>query len=105
LRFRGAAQIKSLLLFNINRRLSAHPLQFRGQSRRGHLARHGVQLLCQQFPDLSGQCSLGAVANVGIANYVFTNQYSWWLAGISGVAVGAVWNYAATSVFTWRIAK
>jgi dolichol-phosphate mannosyltransferase len=47
-------------------------------------------------------CSLGAIANVGIANYVFANRYSWWLAGVAGVIVGAVWNYAATSVFTWR---
>jgi dolichol-phosphate mannosyltransferase len=50
-------------------------------------------------------CSLGAVANVGIANYMFTNLYSWWLAGVAGVIIGAVWNYAVTSVFTWRVAK
>ena len=47
-------------------------------------------------------CSIGAVANVGIANFMFGEQYSWWLSGISGVLVGAVWNYAASSVFTWR---
>jgi dolichol-phosphate mannosyltransferase len=50
-------------------------------------------------------CSLGAITNVGIANYMFINLYSWWLSGVAGVIVGAVWNYAATSVFTWRVAK
>lgn len=50
-------------------------------------------------------CSLGAVANVGIASVMFTNHYSWWLAGIAGTLVGAVWNYAAASVFTWRGAR
>jgi dolichol-phosphate mannosyltransferase len=50
-------------------------------------------------------CSLGAVANVGIANYMFSNAYAWWLSGVGGVIIGAVWNYAATSVFTWRVAK
>ena len=50
-------------------------------------------------------CALGAIANVGIAKYMFTNLYSWWLSGIAGVIVGAVWNYAATSAFTWRVVK
>jgi dolichol-phosphate mannosyltransferase len=26
----------------------------------------------------------------------------WWLAGLAGVLIGAVWNYAVTSVFVWR---
>jgi dolichol-phosphate mannosyltransferase len=48
-------------------------------------------------------CSIGAVANVGIASYVFRSDQSWWLAGVAGAAVGAVWNYAISSVFTWRV--
>ena len=47
-------------------------------------------------------CSIGAVANVGIASALFRQDYSWWLAGLAGVLVGAVWNYATTSIFTWR---
>ncbi|MGK6319084.1 glycosyltransferase [Sphingomonas sp. DT-204] len=48
-------------------------------------------------------CSIGAIANVGIANYLFADyHYGWWAAGLAGILVGAVWNYAATSVFTWR---
>jgi dolichol-phosphate mannosyltransferase len=47
-------------------------------------------------------CGLGAIANIGAASYVFQHHYSWWLSGIAGVAIGAVWNYAATSLFTWR---
>ncbi|MEM9286190.1 MAG: GtrA family protein, partial [Pseudomonadota bacterium] len=47
-------------------------------------------------------CSLGAAANVGVANVVFERDYSWWLAAISGVMVGAVWNYAVSTVFTWK---
>jgi dolichol-phosphate mannosyltransferase len=47
-------------------------------------------------------CSLGAVANVGIANVLFERDYAWWLSGIAGIAVGVVWNFAATSIFTWR---
>ena len=47
-------------------------------------------------------CSIGAVANVGIASTLFRQDYSWWLAGLAGVLVGAVWNYATTSIFAWR---
>jgi dolichol-phosphate mannosyltransferase len=47
-------------------------------------------------------CSVGAIGNVGIAAYVFQEDQSWWLAGAAGAVVGAVWNYAMSSVFTWR---
>jgi dolichol-phosphate mannosyltransferase len=45
-------------------------------------------------------CGLGAVANVGIAA-VIAGNHAWWLAGLAGAAVSAVWNYAMSSVFTW----
>ncbi|MGE5539030.1 MAG: glycosyltransferase [Gemmatimonas sp.] len=47
-------------------------------------------------------CGLGAVANVGVASYLFAQRETWWLAGIAGILVGSVWNYAVSSVFTWR---
>jgi dolichol-phosphate mannosyltransferase len=48
-------------------------------------------------------CGFGAVANVGIANLLFTQQHAfWWAAGIAGAAISAVWNYAVTSALTWR---
>jgi dolichol-phosphate mannosyltransferase len=48
-------------------------------------------------------CSIGAIANVGIAKFAFDNQhFSWIVAGLAGTVVGAVFNYAMSSVFTWR---
>jgi dolichol-phosphate mannosyltransferase len=47
-------------------------------------------------------CALGAVTNVGIAGYVFSRNEVWWLAGLAGIVVGSVWNYAVSSVFTWK---
>jgi dolichol-phosphate mannosyltransferase len=45
-------------------------------------------------------CGLGAAANVGIAASI-AGQHSWWLAGLAGAAVSAVWNYVMSSIFTW----
>jgi len=47
-------------------------------------------------------CGVGAVANVGIASAMFQRQHVWWLSGLAGIAVGLVWNYAISSVYTWR---
>lgn len=46
-------------------------------------------------------CSVGAVANVGVAQFIYGMQYRWWIAGLAGAALGAVWNYAVSSIFTW----
>ena len=47
-------------------------------------------------------CSVGALANVGIASILFRTQTSWWLAATAGILIGAVWNYALTSIYTWQ---
>jgi dolichol-phosphate mannosyltransferase len=47
-------------------------------------------------------CSVGAVANVGVASWVYGEQATWWLAGTAGALMGGVFNYAASSTFTWR---
>jgi dolichol-phosphate mannosyltransferase len=46
-------------------------------------------------------CGLGAVANVGIASYLFASHAQWVVAALAGIAVGAVWNYAITQLYTW----
>jgi dolichol-phosphate mannosyltransferase len=47
-------------------------------------------------------CSIGALANVGVASYFFAQEYFWGLSAIAGVLVGMVWNYAVTATYTWR---
>ena len=46
-------------------------------------------------------CSIGALANVGIATYLFENPTQWVLAALAGVLVVAVWNFAVTQIYTW----
>jgi dolichol-phosphate mannosyltransferase len=63
----------------------------------------GFRALAGGVATFLAACSIGALANVGIANYLFSDrQYVWWLAGLAGILVGAVWNYASTSIITWR---
>ncbi|MGB0712467.1 MAG: glycosyltransferase [Gammaproteobacteria bacterium] len=54
-------------------------------------------------------CSLGALANVGIATYLFRSEFlghiGWVMSAVAGILVGAVWNYAVTSVYTWNKPK
>jgi dolichol-phosphate mannosyltransferase len=51
-------------------------------------------------------CSIGAIANVGIASYLFGVMDTFWLvSALAGILVGVVWNYAVTSVYTWRVPR
>jgi dolichol-phosphate mannosyltransferase len=47
-------------------------------------------------------CSVGGVANVGIGTWVNAQDGRWFLAGLAGVVIGAVWNFAASSFVTWK---
>lgn len=46
--------------------------------------------------------ALGAVANIGIGTWMAGHDERWWVAGVAGVLVGAVWNFAMSSALTWR---
>jgi dolichol-phosphate mannosyltransferase len=47
-------------------------------------------------------CAAGALTNVGLASWLYTEREVWWVAGIAGAAMGAFWNYAMSSLFIWR---
>ena len=46
-------------------------------------------------------CGLGAVVNILVARDLYAMTQMWLLAGAGGAAVGALLNYALTSMFTW----
>lgn len=47
-------------------------------------------------------CSLGALANIGVAAYAFAQKGQWAVSAAAGIMVGMLWNYLATARFTWR---
>ncbi|MEX8517385.1 MAG: glycosyltransferase family 2 protein [Leptothrix sp. (in: b-proteobacteria)] len=46
-------------------------------------------------------CSIGAVANVGVASYIHGGNGNWLVSGLAGIVVGTVWNYGATAYLVW----
>lgn len=59
--------------------------------------------LLQGWFSFSLACGVGAAANIGIASWFFDRKPDFWLlSALAGVLVGSVWNYAVTSVYTWR---
>ena len=47
-------------------------------------------------------CSVGGVASYAVASLGYRAGFPWIVAGLMGLLIGSVWNYAVTSLFTWR---
>jgi dolichol-phosphate mannosyltransferase len=76
--------------FTLNNLFTYHDQRLTGRAFWGGLIR--FQLIC----------AIGAISNIGVASFIYSGDQNWWLAGLGGVVMGAVWNYAVTSVFVWR---
>ena len=44
----------------------------------------------------------GAISNVGLATWLYSEHSVWWVAGAAGSVMGALWNYLMSSRFVWR---
>lgn len=47
-------------------------------------------------------CSVGVLANLAVASLFYVYEPIWWAAGTAGALTGAVWNFTASSLLTWR---
>ena len=47
--------------------------------------------------------TVGALANISIASWLYANDSVWWIAGIAGALMSTVWNYALSNLFVWRV--
>lgn len=47
-------------------------------------------------------CSVGALANVGVAGWLYESDQYWLISALAGILVGTLWNYAITSLYTWK---
>jgi dolichol-phosphate mannosyltransferase len=62
---------------------------------------HGWQLL-SGITSFYLACSIGGAISVVLADFLFGYGIPWWMSGLLGAIVGAVWNFAITSSFTWQ---
>ncbi len=46
-------------------------------------------------------CSAGAIINLIVATYLYERGLPWYVAGLLGAAVGAIWNYSLTYHYAW----
>ena len=47
-------------------------------------------------------CSFGFLSNISVAEWIFTIDRTWWIAGFTGALISAVWNYAVSAALVWR---
>jgi dolichol-phosphate mannosyltransferase len=46
-------------------------------------------------------CSIGALINIAVAEWLFIKSLPYWSAGLAGAVVAALWNFFTTASFTW----
>jgi dolichol-phosphate mannosyltransferase len=62
----------------------------------------GTRQLVDGWVSFCAVCSVGLIANVGVAAFVHDAQNGEWaISALIGVLLGAVWNYALSSRFVW----
>jgi dolichol-phosphate mannosyltransferase len=47
-------------------------------------------------------CSVGVYINLRLADSAIAAGWPWYFAGLFGLAIGSIWNYGVTQLFTWR---
>jgi len=46
-------------------------------------------------------CGIGAFINVAVADWLFEQSLAYWVAGLAGALIAALWNFFTTASFTW----
>ncbi len=46
-------------------------------------------------------CSVGAVINVAVGDWLYLQSVPYWAAGLAGAAIAAVWNFLTTASLAW----
>jgi dolichol-phosphate mannosyltransferase len=92
----GTAQTLGTIVAMVANFQLNNQLTYRAQRLKGTRAWRGLVLFLIV-------CSLGAIANVGIAKALYAENGHSLFSGAAGAAVGVVWNYAVSSTLVWRV--
>ena len=92
--FRAAQVIATLAAMTSNFLLN-NELTYRDRRLKGFALIKGFVLFC-------ALCSVGVLANVDLASWLYVERPIWWVAGAIGAAMSVLWNYAMSTLFVWR---
>ena len=76
--------------FILNNEITYRPYRFRGPG------------MVVGFLAFALGCSVGALANLNVASWLYRADQTWWLAGLAGALLSVVWNYAVSTNLIWR---
>ncbi len=93
--FAGAQTLGTFIAMAANFQLN-NQLTYRAQRLKGNKAWAGLLLFLLV-------CSLGAIANIGIARALYAENGHDILSGAAGAVIGVVWNYAVSATLVWRV--
>jgi len=90
-----AAQIIATFVAMTSNFLLNNELTYRDRRLKGFAMLRGFVLFC-----LIG--SVGVLANVDLASFLYGERSVWWVAGAVGAVMTVLWNYAMSTLFVWR---
>ena len=76
--------------FILNNEITYRAYRYRGPS------------LIGGFAAFAMGCSVGALANIDVASWLYRDNQTWWVAGLAGALLSVVWNYAVSTNLVWR---
>ena len=92
--FRVAQIIATIVAMTSNFVLN-NELTYRDRRLKGFGLVRGFVLFCLV-------CSVGVLANVDLASWLYVERPIWWVAGAVGAVMSVLWNYAMSTLFVWR---
>jgi dolichol-phosphate mannosyltransferase len=90
-----AAQIIATFVAMTSNFLLNNELTYRDRRLKGWGMLRGFVLFCLF-------ASLGVLANVDLASWLYVERPIWWVAGAVGAVMSVLWNYAMSTLFVWR---
>jgi dolichol-phosphate mannosyltransferase len=90
-----AAQVIATLVAMTSNFLLNNEITYRDRRLGGMAALRGFVLFCLF-------ASVGAFANIDLAEWLYRGASVWWAAGAAGAVMSALWNYAMSTLFVWR---
>ena len=91
----GLAQLVATLLamasnFVLNNEITFARFRFKGLS------------LIPGFLAFAAACSVGVLANIDIASWIYQSSRPWWIPGLAGALLSLFWNYSVSTNLIWR---